>query len=280
MIVTRFAPSPTGYLHLGHAYSALFAFDAARREQGKFLLRIEDIDPVRCKPQFVDNIKEDLHWLGLDWPEPVRIQSEHIGDYTAALVKLQEIDVIYPCFCTRREVALEAERAGHAPHLSASGPEGPVYPGTCRHLSKVARAERLAKEVPNWRLDIDKAAALTGPLLWKDRALGEIAVDLRPFGDVVVARKDVPTSYHLSVTVDDHLQGVTLVTRVEDLVPANGIHRTLQALLGFEPPEYHHHPLLKNKSGERLAKRDKALSLRELRAAGKTPDEVRKMAGI
>ena len=280
MIVTRFAPSPTGYLHLGHAYSAMFAYHAAKRAQGKFLLRIEDIDPIRCKPPFIDDIKEDLQWLGLDWPEPVRRQSEHIGDYTAALAKLQGMDVVYPCFCTRREVALEVERAGHAPHLTAGAPEELIYLGTCRHMTKAVRQERLSKETPNWRLDIAKAAALTGPLSWNDRALGKIEVDLRPFGDVVVARKDVPTSYHLSVTVDDHLQGVTLVTRGEDLAPASGIHRAMQALLGFEVPEYHHHPLLKSKSGDRLAKRDKVLSLRELRAAGKTPDDVRKMAGI
>ncbi len=280
MIVTRFAPSPTGYLHLGHAYSALFAFDAARGAQGKFLLRIEDIDPIRCKPEFIGDIEEDLHWLGLDWPQPVRRQSEHIGDYTAALARLQKMGVVYPCFCTRREVAAEVAAAGYAPHFMPSGPEGPVYPGTCRHLSEAARAERLAKEMPNWRLDSAKATALTGPLSWKDRALGEIEVDLRPFGDVVVARKDVPTSYHLSVTVDDHLQGVTLVTRGEDLVPATDIHRTLQALLGYATPEYHHHPLLKNESGARFAKRDKALTLRQLRVAGKTPDEIRKMAAV
>jgi glutamyl-Q tRNA(Asp) synthetase len=280
MIVTRFAPSPTGHLHLGHAYSALFAFEAARRESGKFLLRIEDIDPVRCKPNFIDDLKDDLHWLGLAWEEPVRKQSEHLEDYGKALDELKEIGVVYPCFCTRSQVALEAKAAGHAPHLSAHGPEGPLYPGTCRRLSKAAREEKLAHEAPNWRLDMEKAGALTGPLFWRDRARGTMPVHLRDFGDVVIARKDVPTSYHLSVTVDDHLQGVTLVTRGEDLAPATGIHRLLQELLGFPPPDYHHHPLLKNKEGQRLAKRDNALTLRSFRESGKTADEVRRMAGF
>jgi len=276
MIVTRFAPSPTGHLHLGHAYSALFASESAKRENGKFLLRIEDIDPVRCKPQFTLDLKEDLLWLGLDWEEPARQQAQHLEDYSKALDKLRKLGVIYPCFCTRRDVALEAKASGHAPH----GPEGPAYPGTCRRLSEIAREARLEKETPNWRIDIARARALTGPLFWHDRARGKMRTRVRDIGDVVIARKDVPASYHLSVTVDDHLQGVTLVTRGEDLAPATGIHRLLQELLGFEAPDYHHHPLLKNKDGQRLAKRHNALTLRSFREAGKTAEEVRKMAGF
>jgi len=278
MTVTRFAPSPTGHLHLGHAYSALFACDAAQREQGTFLLRIEDIDPFRCKPAFIDDIKEDLHWLGLQWLEPVRRQSEHLDDYCVALDRLKDIGVAYPCFCTRKEVAAEAKASGYAPH--AMGPEGPIYTGTCRNLTPAQRAERIEREVPNWRVDIAKAQAITGPLFWHDRALGRVNVELSDFGDVVIARKDVPTSYHLSVTVDDHLQKVTLVTRGDDLASATGVHRMLQALLGYNAPEYHHHPLLRDKDGRRFAKRENAATLRSLRESGTSVDEVRTLAGF
>jgi len=280
MTITRFAPSPTGHLHLGHAYSALFAFEAAQRDKGTFLLRIEDIDPMRCKPAYIDDLKEDLRWIGVDWPEPVRRQSEHLDAYRSALEKLQAMAVAYPCFCTRREVALEAKASGYAPHMQGPGPEGPLYAGTCRHLSASQRAKRLEREIPNWRIDVAKAQSLTGPLVWTDRARGRVEVQLREFGDVVIARKDVPTSYHLSVTVDDHLQKVSLVTRGDDLAPATGIHRLLQALLGYETPEYHHHPLLKNKDGQRLAKRDNALTLRSFRESGKSADAVRELAGF
>lgn len=276
-MITRFAPSPTGHLHLGHAYSALFAYEAARREKGKFLLRIEDIDPIRCKPDFADDLIEDLHWLGLRWEEPIRRQSRHLADYQAALAKLQKQGVIYPCFCTRKEVLAEAAGAGHAPHLSA-GPDGPLYPGTCRHLSGQERAERLGhNRVANWRLDTGKARALTGPLFWHDRAQGKIEARPEDFGDVVLARKDVPASYHLSVTVDDHLQGVSLVTRGNDLMRATDIHRLLQALLEYETPDYHHHPLLKDETGKRFAKRDQAVTLRALREGGRTAEDVKKM---
>jgi glutamyl-Q tRNA(Asp) synthetase len=279
MIVTRFAPSPTGHLHLGHAASALFAFEEARRGGGRFLLRIEDIDPVRCKPEFTEAIFEDLRWLGLTWEEPVRHQSQHLGDYTAALERLKGMGVVYPCFCTRREVAAEVAEAGHAPHLGAMGPDGPVYPGTCRNMSVGERAERLAQGgTANWRLDMVKAIAKTGPLFWHDRARDRTEARPQDFGDVVIARKDVPTSYHLSVTVDDHLQGITLVTRGEDLFRATDIHRLLQALLDYETPEYHHHPLLKDAMGRRFAKRDKAVTLRASHETGKTPDEIRAMA--
>jgi glutamyl-Q tRNA(Asp) synthetase len=280
MIVTRFAPSPTGHLHLGHAYSALFAYEAARRENGTFLLRIEDIDPVRCKPQFAEDLQEDLRWLGLDWPQPVRFQSQHLDDYRAALEKLKTMNVVYPCFCTRREVAAEAQAAGHAPHLPPAGPDGPLYPGTCRHLSETERAERLAQGPANWRLDTAAAEVLMGPLAWHDRTRGQMLAQARDFGDVVIARKDVPTSYHLSVTVDDALQGVTLVTRGEDLAPATGVHRLLQALLNYPTPDYEHHALLTDAEGKRFAKRDKSVTLRALHESGKTREEVREMVGF
>lgn len=271
-IISRFAPSPTGHLHLGHAYSALFAYQAAQREKGRFLLRIEDIDPVRCKSTFTDDLIEDLRWLGLTWEEPVRRQSQHMNDYAVALFRLRDQELIYPCFCTRREVAEEAALAGHAPHV---GPDGPVYPGTCRDLSRDRQLELLAQhKVANWRLDVAKALALTGPLSWHDRAHGVIEAKPQDFGDVIIARKDVPTSYHLSVVVDDHLQGVTLVTRGEDLFRATDIHRLLQAVLGCQTPAYHHHGLLTDEQGRRYAKRDKSVALRALREAGKTPDDI------
>ncbi|MER2520761.1 MAG: glutamate--tRNA ligase family protein [Bdellovibrionales bacterium] len=329
MTLTRFAPSPTGYLHLGHAYSALFAFETAKRKDGKFLLRIEDIDPTRCKPEFTEAIFEDLRWLGLSWEEPVRKQSEHMADYAQALAKLHSLGVLYPCACTRADIAREVKESAHAPHLPPHGPDGPIYPGTCRKkvsaLEKselsIWQAQRKAPRPPqegegfgvrvesgfkrqtrpltptlspsrgqgshatltepanaisaNWRLDIAKALQLTGPLFWHDRDKGRIEAHPEDFGDVVLARKDVPTSYHLSVTVDDHLQGITLVTRGEDLFRATDIHRLLQALLGYETPDYRHHPLLKDASGKRFAKRDKALALRDLRANGATPEQMR-----
>ena len=278
MTITRFAPSPTGYLHLGHAYSALLAFEVVWREKGVFVLRIEDIDPVRCKPEFATAIVEDLKWLGLLWPEPVRYQSEHIKDYTAALDILREKGVLYPCFCTRREVAEEAAGAGHAPHMAEQGPEGVVYAGTCRNLSPAARAEKLAQhKTANWRLDMAKAQAMVGTLRWRDRIKGEVEARPQDFGDVVLARKDVPTSYHLSATVDDHLQGITLVTRGQDLLRATDIHRVLQALLGYDTPEYFHHPLLLDETGKRFAKRDKAVTLRALQAEGKSALDVMAM---
>ncbi len=274
MIITRFAPSPTGHLHLGHAYSALFAYEAAKREGGKFLLRIEDIDPVRCKPEFADDLIEDLGWLGLIWEQPVRRQSQHLADYTDAAAKLREKGVLYPCFCTRKEVEAEAAAAGHAPHET----EGVIYAGTCRNLSSAQRDELMAQhKTANWRLDVEKALAMTGALFWHDRTKGKIEAKPQDFGDVVLVRKDVPTSYHLSVTVDDHLQSITLVTRGEDLFRATDIHRLLQALHGYETPDYHHHPLLKDGQGRRFAKRDKSVTLRSLRTTGKTPEDIRKM---
>jgi glutamyl-Q tRNA(Asp) synthetase len=273
--VTRFAPSPTGGLHLGHAHSALFA-QAAAGCGGRFLLRIEDIDSGRCRPDLVDAIFEDLAWLGLEWERPVRRQSEHFDDYRGALDRLAGAGLLYPCFCTRKDIADEVARAVHAPH----GPDGVLYPGTCRRLSATERAERLhSGQAFALRLDGVAAARQAGPLEWHDNAAGTVAARPELFGDVVLARKDVPASYHLAVTVDDALQGITLVTRGEDLFAATHVHRLLQKLLDLPVPAYHHHRLLTDEHGRRFAKRDKSLTLRSLREAGKTADEVRAMAG-
>jgi len=277
MIVTRFAPSPTGRLHVGHAYSALFAARLAGESGGRFLLRIEDIDTGRCRPEFEDAIHEDLAWLGLTWERPVRRQSDHMSDYRSVLEKLNEMNVLYPCFCTRKEIALEVDLAGQAPH----GPDGPLYPGTCRERPAAERQERIAAGAPHaLRLDMARAAALAGPLAFDDLERGTIAVDGPGCGDIVLARKDVPTSYHLAVTVDDAIQGVTLVTRGEDLLHAAHVHRILQALLGLPAPLYRHHRLLTGADGRRFAKRDRSLTIAALREAGKSPAEVRAMAGF
>lgn len=276
-LTTRFAPSPTGYLHLGHAHSALFAHDLACAAGGHFILRIEDIDAGRCQPQYSAAIEQDLAWLGLTWETPVRRQSEHFDDYAQALARLDDMGLLYPCFCTRGDIAREIEQAGAAPH----GPDGPLYPGVCRHLPSEQVAERKAQGLPfALRLDMAKACAMAGPLHWTDRDAGEVAAEPAQFGDVVLARKDTPASYHLAVTLDDALQGVTLVTRGLDLFPATHVHRLLQALLDLPVPHWHHHRLLTDETGKRLAKRDRAATLRALRETGKTADEVRRMAGL
>jgi len=267
--VTRFAPSPNGTLHLGHALSALTGFRAARDAGGRFLLRIEDIDLTRARPEFEQAIHDDLAWLGLAWETPVRRQSEHFADYAAALARLD--GMTYPCFCTRKDIEAEIARSPAAPH----GPEGARYPGICRHLSDDERRRRMsAGEKYAVRLDVAKAMAAAGPLRWHDRRKGDIAADPASLGDVVLARKDIPTSYHLAVTVDDALQGVTLVTRGEDLFHATHIHRLLQALLGLPVPDYWHHGLIKDAKGVRLAKSRGAPALRDLRAAGMSAAEV------
>jgi glutamyl-Q tRNA(Asp) synthetase len=276
-IVTRFAPSPTGALHLGHAHSALFGWRAARAGRGRFLLRIEDIDRTRCRPEFTAAILQDLAWLGLDWDGPVRLQSEHSADHRSALDRLAARGLLYPCFCTRAAINAEVARADGAPH----GTEGPLYPGTCRRLGPAERERRIgAGEAFALRLDTARALDLTGPLWWEDERAGRVAADPLAHGDVVLARKDTPTSYHLAVIVDDALQGVTLVTRGEDLFAATHIHRLLQALLDLVVPRYHHHRLLTDESGRRLAKRDRAATLGALREAGHSPAEVRAMAGF
>jgi glutamyl-Q tRNA(Asp) synthetase len=269
MPTTRFAPSPTGLLHLGHAASAIFARDAA--QGGRFILRIEDIDLTRCREEFVAAIFEDLAWLGLSWEEPVRRQSEHFADYRQEVNKLDEMSLLYPCFCTRKDIMQEIAAAGQAPH----GPDGPLYPGTCRRLSTAEKAQRMAAGKPySLRLDITKAQRMAGALFWNDLVQGRQQARPEIFGDVILARKDVPTSYHLAVTLDDHLQGIELVTRGEDLFPSTHVHRLLQALLGYATPEYHHHPLLCDESGKRLAKRDNAPPLRDLRNAGRSASEI------
>ncbi len=281
MPITRFAPSPTGYLHLGHAYSALFAARSASPD-GRFILRIEDIDRARCRPEFTQAILEDLAWLGLSWHQPVRRQSQHMDDYAVALARLEAMGLLYPCFCTRTDIAREIAQADAAPHLLRErGPEGPVYPGICRRLSPAEAAERKTAGAPfALRLKTDMAMGRTGPLSWHDREAGTVVARPDEFGDVVLARKDTPASYHLAVTVDDALQGVTLVTRGRDLFAATHIHRLLQALLGLPVPDHHHHKLLVGAGGERLAKRDKAATLRTLRETGHTPEEVRAMTGV
>jgi glutamyl-Q tRNA(Asp) synthetase len=281
MIVTRFAPSPTGHLHLGHAYSAFYAFDASRRANGQFLLRIEDIDPVRCKPGLAEDMLEDLRWLGFAWPEPVRRQSQHFADYISALDRLRERRLVYRCFCTRSDIAVSAAAPHLARNVEGQGPDGPIYAGTCRQLSSEnIIARKAAWQAYCWRLDVAKAVAQTGALAWHDRQRGEQIARPEIFGDVVLARKDVPTSYHLSVTVDDHLQGVNLVTRGEDLFAATHIHRLLQALLGYVTPDYDHHALLSDASGRRFAKRDQSVTLRILRGEGKTPADIFALIGL
>jgi glutamyl-Q tRNA(Asp) synthetase len=269
-VVTRFAPSPTGYLHLGHVRSALEGWRAAREAGGTFLLRIEDIDPTRCRPEYADAIIEDLAWLGLDWDGSIRRQSEHFADYRAALARLDEQGLLYPCFCTRREIRDEIARSGGAPQ----GDLGAPYPGTCRRLDPAEREAR-QKAAADYalRLDVGAALARTGPLFWYE---GEscTAADLATLGDVVLARKETPTSYHLAVTIDDALQGVTLVTRGVDLFAATHIHRLLQALLELPTPRYRHHGLLTDAHGRRLAKRDKALTVRAMRGSGISAADV------
>ena len=278
-VITRFAPSPTGYLHLGHAHAALFAWSRARAADGRFLLRIEDIDPGRCRAEFIDAIEEDLAWLGLTWDGDVRRQSAHLPDYRAVLETLAASGLAYPCFCTRTAILREIAGSSSAPHA----PDGsPVYPGTCRGLSEAERQTRIAAGEPHaWRLDMARALAHV-PAGLTYRELGEGVIACRPeaFGDAVLARKDAPASYHLCVTHDDALQGVTLVTRGEDLRPCTDLHRLLQALMGWPAPDYAHHRLLTDASGRRLAKRDRAATLCDLRAAGSSATEVRALAGF
>jgi len=275
--VTRFAPSPTGFLHLGHAHSALFAWRAAQHDARRFLLRIEDVDLARCRPEFEAAIFEDLAWLGIAWEEPVRRQSEHMADYAQGLDRLDRLGLLYPCFCTRKEIRAEIARAARAPH----GPEGPLYPGTCRSLREDQRQDRMAAGAAYaLRLDMAAAVAQAGPLVWTERGPGEIAADPMSLGDVVLARKEIASSYHLAVTLDDAAQGVTLVTRGADLFHTSHVHRLLQALFELPVPEWQHHALITGPDGERLAKRHDALAIRSLRQAGKTPAEVRALAGF
>ncbi|MBX9751711.1 MAG: tRNA glutamyl-Q(34) synthetase GluQRS [Roseococcus sp.] len=265
---TRFAPSPTGLLHLGHAHSALFAARGGRR----FLLRIEDIDATRCRPEFTTALLVDLAWLGLAWAEPVRLQSTRMPQYRATLDALHRRGLLYPCFCTRGDIAA-AIAAAHGPAA--------IYPGTCRHLPPAEAEARIAAGRPYaLRLDTARALAETGPLAFTDLIHGPRRCTPEAQGDVVLARKDIPASYHLCVTQDDAEQGVTLVTRGEDLLEATDIHRLLQALMGWPEPLYAHHALITDAAGKRLAKRDQAPTLRAMRASGMSPAEVRAAAGF
>ena len=280
MFVTRFAPSPTGWLHRGHAFSALTAERAAREANGRFLLRLEDIDRSRCRPQYEQGIRDDLGWLGLSWETPVRRQSDHMDDYARALRELAERGLVYRCFKTRREVAEAIEQAPHGAMEAYRG----------EPLPPEEEARRLAAGEPYaWRLSLMKAQALLGGFggLWfgeegegPEGQAGVIAARPELGGDVVLARKDVGVAYHLAVVVDDALQGVTHVIRGQDLFQAAHVQRLLQALLGLPTPVYRHHRLLTDAAGRRFAKRDKAETLRDLRARGMTPAELRREMGI
>lgn len=250
--VTRFAPSPNGHLHLGHAFSAIFAHDLARARGGEFLLRIEDIDGPRSRPEFAEEFRRDLEWLGLEWTE-VPAQSTRIESYREAADKLIEQGMLYPCTCTRKDIeAIGARR----------GADGVIYPGTCKgRLLKPDQPAAL-------RLDVDKAMIALGELVWTDEEMGSIIADPREFGDVVIVRKDLPASYHLAATLDDAADGVTLVTRGKDLFAATHVHRILQALLDLPVPHWHHHELLLDEDGQKLAKRRGSPSLADRREAG------------
>ena len=257
---TRFAPSPTGELHLGHAYSAVLAHHAARAADGRFLIRIDDIDGSRSREDYVAASLADLAWLGLGWDgEPIR-QSARLGDYAASLGTLRADGLVYPCFCTRADIAASLS----APH----GPAGAIYPGTCRHLSEAERERRMHVEPHCWRLDMARAVAFTGELQWEEAEQGARAADPLAHGDIILARKDAPASYHLASTLDDAMMGVTHVIRGADLIASTDVHRLLQALLVLPTPLYRHHGLICGPDGKRLAKRDAAASLASLRAVG------------
>ena len=277
MHTTRFAPSSTGLLHLGHAFAALTAAQAAAG--GSFLLRIEDLDPVRSRAEFEIAIEEDLAWLGLSWPKPVLRQSTRLEHYRGAIEWLREQKLLYPCFCTRTQIAAEIARAVEAPHYPAVG----LYPGTCRMLSSQERAHRIARgQLHVLRLDAAAAAAKVGPLSFMELGsgpggeAGAIAVDPALLGDVVLTRRDIPAAYHLAVVLDDAFQQVTLVTRGNDLFAATHVQRLLQALLQLPTPLYAHHRLILDAAGSKLSKRDSSSTLRDLRRQGCVPDDVRR----
>jgi len=285
--VFRFAPSPNGYLHLGHAYSALLNFDMARAAGGRLLLRIEDIDRTRCRPDFEQAIYEDLAWLGLSWEKPVRRQSEHLAEYRAAIERLAARGLIYPAFESRAEIArLVAERAIDGPW--PRDPDGaPLYPGGARAMTADERARRMAAGEPYaLRLDMPAAIAAASALAWTETGSGPrgesgiVAAAPQDWGDVVLARKETPTSYHLSVVVDDARQGVTHVVRGQDLFASTSVHRVLQALLDLPAPAYHHHRLILDAGGQKLSKSTRATALRALREAGASAADIRRMVGL
>ena len=279
--VFRFAPSPNGYLHLGHALSALINAEAASAAGGRLLLRIEDIDLARCRAEYEAAIYEDLAWLDIHWEQPVRRQSKHFADYRAALQRLEAMGLIYPSFESRAEIAalvMERERAGAWPR----DPDGaPLYPGAARDMAPAERARRIAAgEAYALRLNMAKALPRACAVSWQEAGRGAIAADPAAWGDVVLARKDTPASYHLAVTVDDALQGVTDVVRGQDLFHATSVHRLLQSLLGLPEPRYRHHRLLLDAEGRKLSKSTAATALRTLRTQGLTPADIRGMVGL
>ncbi|KAA0107810.1 tRNA glutamyl-Q(34) synthetase GluQRS [Methylobacterium sp. P1-11] len=278
----RFAPSPNGRLHLGHAYSALLNADLAARMGGLCRLRIEDIDPARSKPDYVDGIVTDLAWLGLTYPEPVRHQSRHMEAYRAVLDGLIGRGLAYPCFCSRGEIRARIASGSESP----CDPDGvPVYPGTCRELGSAASADRIARGDPHtWRLDMAAALRRAGPtheyVASDEAGAHQVAANPARWGDAVIARRDVPTSYHLAVVHDDAVEGITYVVRGRDLEAATDLHVLLQALLGVATPRYRHHPLLLDAGGEKLSKSRGSQSLADLRRAGTTPAEIRARLGF
>ncbi|MGL5165521.1 MAG: tRNA glutamyl-Q(34) synthetase GluQRS [Afipia sp.] len=285
--VFRFAPSPNGFLHLGHARSALLNFDLARQSGGRLLLRIEDIDTTRCRPEYEQAIYDDLAWLGVAWEQPVRRQSDHLALYSETIDRLMRDGLLYPAFESRADIAglvEEKDRAGAWPR----DPDGaPLYPGTGRQLPADERERKIrAGAAYALRLDVDAATARTGQLSWTEQGAGpqgetgEVPAQPEQWGDVILARKDTPTSYHLSVVVDDALQGVTHVVRGQDLFWATGVHRLLQALLGLPQPVYRHHALVLDEAGQKLSKSTRSTALRELRAGGATPADVRRLISI
>ena len=285
--VFRFAPSPNGYLHLGHAFSALLNADLARQSGGQLLLRIENIDPARCRAEFEAAIYEDLGWLGMTWQQPVRRQSQHFADYRAALDRLDELGLIYPSFESRAEIArLVAQRDSHGPW--PRDPDGvPLYPGTAKQLSTGERARLIDQGAPYaLRLDMAAAVARAGRLAWTEQGEGpncehgQIVAAPEAWGDVILARKETPTSYHLSVVIDDALQGVNRIVRGTDLFHATSVHVLLQHLLGLPQPVYRHHRLIVDDDGHKLSKSTHATGLRELRAAGVTPTAIRGLVGL
>ena len=268
---TRFAPSPTGHMHLGHVFSALFSYEAAKKLGGKFILRIEDIDSQRSSKVFEESIYEDLEWLQIKYSTDIRYQADHMDDYKGAIKELQKLDMVYPCFCSRSDIKAEIMRAGNAPHEE----ETSIYPGTCRRLSKEERIEKIAIGTSfAWRLNIRAAAKKLGNLVWRDLRLGKHTVPVGTMGDVVLARKDVPTSYHLSATLDDHIQRIGLVTRGEDLVSATHVHKIIQSLLELKSPIYLHHPLILDSKGVRLSKRTRAQTVKSLKTSGLKRNDV------
>ncbi len=277
--VFRFAPSPNGELHLGHALSALVDFEEGRRAGGRFLLRIEDIDQTRCRPEYEDGIYRDLAWLGLSWEEPVRRQSEHMSDYAAALGRLDSMGLVYPAFMTRAEIGALARD----PSWPRDPDGAPLYPPADRALGGAEARDRIAAGAPYaLRLRMDEAALRAGPLAFTELDGGEhiVTADPRVLGDVVIARKETPTSYHLAVTVDDAAQGVTHVVRGRDLFDATAVHRLLQTLLGLPAPVYRHHRLIVDDAGRKLSKSDHDTSLRSLREQGLTPSDIRRLVGL